>query len=66
MRVSTGIEIFSGLFIGSVVLGAAGFGFGMVAMGLLSFSLTVKESTVLVLGLSMPYCGIPPSIFPSI
>jgi hypothetical protein len=51
-------EIFICLFVGSAILGAAGFGFGMVAMGFLSLTLTLQESTLLVLSLSLICTGI--------
>lgn len=41
------------LFIGSFIQGVSGFGFGLFSMGLLPFLLTVKESTLLVLFLTI-------------
>ncbi|MBP1931197.1 sulfite exporter TauE/SafE family protein [Ammoniphilus resinae] len=41
------------LFIGSFIQGSSGFGFGLFSMGLLSLILTVKDSILLILGLTI-------------
>ncbi len=41
------------LFIGSFLQGSSGFGFGLFSMGLLPIILTVKDSTLLVLALTL-------------
>ncbi|MDG5789324.1 sulfite exporter TauE/SafE family protein [Evansella sp. AB-P1] len=45
--------VFFILFFGSFVQGVSGFGFGLVAMSLLPFLFTVKESTLLVVSLAL-------------
>lgn len=47
------ILILSILFIGSFIQGASGFGFGLFSMGFLPLFLTLKDSTLLVLALTV-------------
>ncbi len=47
------IFVFLVLFIGSIVQGVSGFGFGLFAMGLLPIIFTLKDSTLLVLSLTL-------------
>lgn len=47
------IFVFLILFIGSFLQGSSGFGFGLFSMGLLPLVLTVKDSTLLVLSLTL-------------
>jgi uncharacterized membrane protein YfcA len=41
------------LFIGSFIQGSSGFGFGLFSMGLMSIFLTVKDSTLIILALTL-------------
>ncbi|OQP05682.1 hypothetical protein B1690_12560 [Geobacillus sp. 46C-IIa] len=47
------IFVFAILFVGSLIQGASGFGFGLFSMGLLPILLTFKDSTLLVLALTI-------------
>ncbi|ABO65725.1 MULTISPECIES: sulfite exporter TauE/SafE family protein [Geobacillus] len=47
------IFVFAILFVGSLIQGASGFGFGLFSMGLLPMVLTFKNSTLLVLALTL-------------
>ncbi|WP_018922898.1 sulfite exporter TauE/SafE family protein [Salsuginibacillus kocurii] len=49
--------VFFVLLIGSFIQGVSGFGFGLVAMGLLPFLFTVKDSTLLVISLAIVLAG---------
>ena len=47
------IIIFFILFLGSFIQGSSGFGFGLVSMGILSIFLTVKDSMLIILALTV-------------
>ncbi|KGA99189.1 hypothetical protein AJ85_13365 [Alkalihalobacillus alcalophilus ATCC 27647 = CGMCC 1.3604] len=47
------LMIFMIVFVGSFIQGVSGFGFGLIAMGLLPYLFTLKDSTLLVMALTV-------------